>query len=234
MDLVPPGITTMETAARHLRTGARRLHDAAARTHLTDIKPVPLGRSLGTYRLIPQVSVPLLRQALSPAPRRLAAWQDAVDDVLASDAWTRALASVARRPSREHGAGGGAAVDALLRSPSFYDTMEDLHHESTHALARHGLDDLIQIQGFVVDRLEDDEDAVILLGPAQRSYLLPRFLLRVAGLEREKVWGILVATRTGTGIDLDVWPPVEDDESGAWRPDEALLSLRTEVGAVGA
>ncbi len=47
MDLVPAGVTTMETAARHLRVGARGLNDIAARTGLTSIKPVPLGRALG-------------------------------------------------------------------------------------------------------------------------------------------------------------------------------------------
>lgn len=171
------------------------------------------------------MGIPLLRQALSPAPCRLAAWQGAVDDVLASEAWARTLAAIARKPSRERGAAAGAAVDTLLLSPSLRNTMGNLHHESAQALARHGLDDLIQIQGFVVDRLEDDDDAVILLGPAQRSYLLSRFLLRVAGLDREKVWGILVATRTGTGIDLDVWPAVGEDTSGAWTPDAELLSL---------
>src|SRR5690242_5184505 len=128
MDVVPPGVTTMEIAARHLRVGTRRMYDLATRTHLTDITPVPLGRSLGTYRLIPHLGVPLLRQALSPAPRRLSEWQEAVRDVLASGAWTRALAAIARRPAGGVRSDGSAVADLLL-SPALRQTMDDLYHQ---------------------------------------------------------------------------------------------------------
>jgi hypothetical protein len=227
MDRVPPGVTTMEIAARHLRVGQRRLHQLAVLTRLTAVAPVHLGRALGSYRLIPHLSVPVLRQALSPEPRRLAAWQEALQDILASKAWAQALNAIAHQPTGPTRP-AQTTVDDLLLSPALLARMDDLYREGEAALTRHGLTDLIEVQSFVVDRLEDAEEAVILVGPTQRSYLLPRWLLRVAGLEREKVWGILMATRTGTGIDLDVWPALGDD---TWAPDAELFALRTDVGA---
>lgn len=80
------------------------------------------------------------------------------------------------------------------------------------------------------ERLEDAEDAVVLLGDHRRAYALPRALLRPAGLERERARGVLIATRTGVGVDLDAWPAV-GEAGDARSPDPALLALRLEVGA---
>jgi hypothetical protein len=111
--------------------------------------------------------------------------------------------------------------------------MEALHRECMAALDRHGLTDHMQVEAMIVDRLEDDDDAVILVGADQRAYLLPRALLRVAGLDREKAWGVLLATQTSTGIELDVWPAVGAGEGTEWRPDPVLLAQRVDVRAHG-
>lgn len=232
MQLVPPGMVTMESAARHLHISTRRLNALAAQTPLHDIATVALGRSLGTYRLVPQLGVVLLRQALARSPHHLCAWQDALLDVLSSQAWQGATTYLSGRNRMEwYGGSGHAVLEAMLVSMASQSVMDALHQTSLSAIDRHGLGDLIQIEGMVVDRMEDDDDAVILVGATQRAYLLPRELLRVAGLEREKAWGVLVATHTSEGISLDVWPAVGTSASTAWQPDHELLAQRVEVGA---
>jgi hypothetical protein len=109
--------------------------------------------------------------------------------------------------------------------------MEALHRESMAALDRHGLAEHMQVEAMIVDRLEDDDDAVILVGADQRAYLLPRVLLRVAGLDREKACGVLLATQTSAGIELDVWPAAGAGEGTEWYPDLALLAQRVDVSA---
>lgn len=232
MHLIPPGMATMESVARHLHTSSRRLNALAERTPLKGIETVALGRALGTYRLVPQLGVALLRQARARSPHHLCAWQDALLDVLSSQTWRRAMAYLSDQNRMEwHGGSGHAALEAMLVSAAARSVMEALHQTSLSAIDRHGLRDLMQIEGMVVDRIADEDDAVVLVGTAQRAYLLPRALLRVAGLEREKAWGVLAAIHTSEGIDLDVWPAVGASDSTAWQPDPELLAQRVEVGA---
>ena len=230
MQLIPPGMVTTESVARHLHISSRRLNALAAQTPLKDIGTVALGRSLGTYRLVPQLGVSLLRQALARSPHHLCAWQDALLDVLSSETWRGATTYLTSQSRLDWHGSGHAAIEALLVSAASRPVMEGLHQTSLNLIDRHGLQDLIQIEGMVVDRLVDD-DAVVLVGTAQRAFLLPRALLRVAGLEREKAWGILAATHTSEGIDLDVWPAVGASDSMAWQPDPELLAQRVDVGA---
>ena len=103
--------------------------------------------------------------------------------------------------------------------------------ESLALLEQYDLRDQVQIEDLLVDRIEDEDDAVVLVGNAQRAYALPRPLLRTAGLEWEGARGVLVATRTGVGVHLDVWPAVGEGDTAAWEPDAALFDLRVEVGA---
>lgn len=77
--VIPPGMATMESAARHLEISPRRLNALAEQTPLQHIAPVALGRSLGTYRLIPLLGILVLRQLLPATPWHLAAWRAALD-----------------------------------------------------------------------------------------------------------------------------------------------------------
>jgi hypothetical protein len=222
----------MERAARHLEVGPRRLHALSMHTPLQHIKPVALGRSLGTYRLIPLLGVVVLQQHLAAKPWHLAAWHATLETVLASDAWRQAIDQLREEAWAQHGSSGGStAVEALLRAPGLCAAMEALQHELVAALHAQGLEDLIQLEEMVVDRLEDEEDAVVLVGPEERAYMLPRTRLRAVGLDHEKSAGVLLATHTGDGIRIDVWPAMRANESAEWRPDPDLLRHRIEVGA---
>src|SRR5436305_7865863 len=209
MYLVPPGLATLESTAHHLHVSARRLQALTAQTPLRRVAPVSLGRALGTYRLIPQLGIAVLRQVNARASYHLPSWQAALVDLLASDTWLEATAHLSRgRRTRGDVRGGRATVESMLVSPMLRPIMEALHRECMAALDRHGLTDHMQVEAMIVDRLEDDDDAVILVGADQRAYLLPRALLRVVWLDREKAWGVLLATQTSTGIERDVWPAV--------------------------
>ncbi len=235
MIIVPPGMATLESTARHLRVSAQRLRALTAETPLRQLAPVPLGRSLGTYRLIPQLGIAVLRQMRGDLPYHLHAWQAALADVLDSSTWRQATAHLTAINWADQGAKGGqTAVEEMLVSPALRATMEALQQESAAALDRHGLQEQMQTEKMIVDRLEDNDDAVILVGAEQRAYALPRSLLRLAGLDREKVWGVLIATQTSTGVDLDVWPAAGLSESATWRPDPDLLAHRIDVGTWGA
>jgi len=96
------------------------------------------------------------------------------------------------------------------------------------AIERHGLASCVQVEDIIVDRFEDDDDAVVLIGASQRPFLLPRARLVEAGITREKQRGVLLLARTGDGVVYDVWATSEDDGVN-WRPDPALLTLVTDV-----
>jgi hypothetical protein len=229
---IPPGLITLESTAHHLHVSARRLQALTAQTSLRRVAPVSLGRSLGTYRLIPQLGIAVLRQVNAGTSYHLQAWQAALADLLASDTWLEATAQLSRRrPVRGDARGGSAAVERILLSSALCPLMEALHRESMAALDRHGLAEHMQVEAMIVDRLEDDDDAVILVGAEQRAYLLPRVLLRVARLDREKAWGVLLATQTSAGIEVDVWPAAGEGEGTEWYPDLALLVQRVDVSA---
>ncbi len=83
------------------------------------------------------------------------------------------------------------------------------------------------MEDIIVDRFEDD-DAVVLVGRAQRPFLLPRARLVEAGITREKQRGVLLLARTGDGVAYDLWATDEVD-SKDWRPDPDLLTLVTDV-----
>jgi hypothetical protein len=80
-----------------------------------------------------------------------------------------------------------------------------------------------------VDRLDEEDDAVILLGSAEHAYLLPRALLLQAGIDREAARGVLSATRTGASIEIDAWPCAGAADRPVWQPDPALLAMQTDV-----
>ncbi len=231
--VVPPGVATMESTAHHLQVSARRLQDAVRKTPLEQIKPISLGRSRGTYRLIPQLGIALLRQVLSVYPFRLALWEKAVCEVLGSSAWRQTTKQIIASGRMQWPPQGGSGVlEAMLTSPALGSLMEALQQESTAALMRHGLSDFLQLEDFMVDRLEDEEFAVALIGSkSRRAYLLPRAQLQLVGLDREKARGVLMATRTSRGIDLDVWPAIAPDGSEEWQVDPDLLKYQVEVGA---
>lgn len=231
MPLILPGLATLETTADHLRVPERRLRALIRATPLARIAPVALGRARGSYRLLPQLGLAALRQALSPVPRRLPDWEAALAALLASEPWRTALARVIDDSGVPSERGGRAPMERVLLSRTLQPAMAALHRESLMLLDRYDLRDQVQIEDLLVDRIEDEDDAVILIGDAQRAYAVPRPLLRMAGLEREGARGILIATRTGVGVDLDVWPAVGEGDATAWAPDPALLDLRVDVGA---
>src|SRR5581483_9012897 len=106
-------MVTMESVARHLHISARRLNVLATQTPLQDIETVALGRSLGTYRLVPQLGVALLRQTLARSPHHLCAWHDALLDVLSSESWREATAYLTGQSRMEwYGGSGHAAIEA--------------------------------------------------------------------------------------------------------------------------
>lgn len=249
MSTVPPGIVTIESAARHLDISARHLNALAAQTPIQDIETIALGRALGTYRLIPQLGVVLLRQLCVPQPWYLTLWLEAVRDLLTSSAWQhaieqlRALAAAQDRPQttwrqlrstrQAHDLPRGrAAVEAMLLSSALGPATQALHEACMSVLAQKDLANLVQIEDIAVDRLEDADSAVILVGATERAYLLPRHLLRRAGLDCEKASGSLIVTHTSAGITLDVWPSLSPRESAAWWLDpDALRDHMVEVGA---
>ncbi len=96
--------------------------------------------------------------------------------------------------------------------------MYDLYSESLDVLDRWGLGALVDIDTMIVDRIGDENDAVILLGAAQEPYMLPTAALKAAGLDREKARGFLMATYTSEGVALDAWPTVGAPEE--WQPDQ--------------
>jgi len=84
------------------------------------------------------------------------------------------------------------------------------------------------VEDIIVDRLEDDDDAVVLIGRAQRPFLLSRVRLVDAGITREKQHGVLLLARTGDGVVYDV-RATDEAASPDWRPDPDLLTLVTDV-----
>jgi hypothetical protein len=230
--LVPPGIVTLETVGLHVHLQGRRFRALLARTPVGTTDSVSLGRAAGTYRIVPQLGVLLLRQLCSTIPLRLGAWEEALREFLVSAAWRDGTHALAREYRVQRASPSGQkVVETVLRLPSLRSTMVALHTESLAALDRHDLADQVQIEEFVVDRLEDEDEAVVLVGDRQRAFMMPTQLLRIAGLEREKARGILVATRTGAGVDLDVWPAAGMLDGAVWQPDPRLLALRHNVGA---
>lgn len=230
--LVPPGLITAATVARHLGVRGRQFRKLAARTALSSAEPVALGRAMGSFRHVPQLGVMVLRQIRSEAPHRLASWQGALADVLQSASWRRATLALRSDVRNERPPGSAAShVEESLLSPSLGEAMRSLHEQSLATIETHGLGSQVQIEPCIVDRLEDEGEAVVLVGSAGRAFSLSTALLRTANLEREKARGILVATRTGAGVELDVWPAVGEDEPVTWVPDSELLDLRGEAGA---
>jgi len=228
---VPRAIETMQGAAHRLHISMRRLHALIEDTPLANTPTTPLGRSIGTYRLWPYMGVALLRQCLAPEPWYAREWYAAIEDVLTSTAWLQATRSVAHvRISREaRGQEARQRVDAALMSVTLRSAMEDLHHESWRVLNRRGLAEMVEIDTMIVDRIDDENHAVILLGAEQQPYALPTAVLKAANLDREKARGFLMATYTSDGIVLDAWPMIGATEE--WRPDPDLLRHIVEVGA---
>ena len=249
MHAIPPGIVTLTDAARHLDLSTRQLHAVAASTPLRSLHTVALGRALGTYRLIPQLGVILLRQLCTAHPWYTPAWQTAIRALLASASWqaaleaVRELAAAQERPrsawrytgSPDAAAGkrpGRGAVEALLTAAPLVPTLEALHEESLALLAHEHLQDQLEVEQMIVDRLLDAERAVILVGTDETAYVLPRQLLRRVSLDEEKALGTLIATHTSAGIVLDVWPALETAAERAWWDNpEALREHLIEVGA---
>ena len=225
--LVPPGLITTSTTARHLRVHGRQLRKLTEQTALSTVAPVALGRAMGSFGFVPQVGVMALRQIRSGAPYRLTSWQAALEDILKSGAWQRAIQVVRSLGRiRRVSARSTSFVEDLLLSPLLRDEMLALQEESLAALEEHELAGQFQIEPLIVDRIEDEDDAVVLVGSEGRAFSLPRALLQAANLERDKARGILVATQTGAGVDVDVWPSVGEDEPRRWEPDAELLALR--------
>ncbi len=231
MHIIPPAAATMDATARHLQLGPRRVQALLSASRLNELAMLALGHSRGTYRLIPEVGIALLRQFQAPSPLHVDLWQRAVHDVTASSSW-HALGTALKEsdwPAAARGATGQAGIETVLHSPALRPTMEELHDANIAALQQYGLDGYLQVEAMQVDRLESEEEAVVLVGPRLRPYLLPRALLRIAGLDREKAWGVLVATRTATGVTIDVWPAVGMPQEEALH-DPDLWEQRVEVG----
>jgi len=230
-DEVPQAIETMDGVARRLHISMRRLRDLVKDTPLATTRTVALGHSVGTYRLWPALSVALLRQFLAAEPWYAREWRAAIEEVLASTAWRQATRSVARAPTRQKVGGQSARqrVDASLISGALRPAMYDLYSESLDVLDRRGLGSLVDIDTMIVDRIGDENDAVILLGAAQEPYVLPTTVLKAAHLDREKARGFLMATYTSEGVALDAWPAV--GAPSEWQPDLALTRHLVEVGA---
>lgn len=228
MGAIPPGMTTQEGAARRLAMTPRQLRGYAQRTALARQRPIALGRGRGAYRFIPQVGVAVLRQARAHLPWHLDAWLATLDDVLRSDEWHAAVQGVVDQLSAGLGPRIGDVAERASLTATQRARMVDLHERSMVAIERHGLTPCIQVEDIIVDRLEDDEDAVVLVGRAQRPFLLPRVRLVDAGITREKQHGVLLLARTGDGVVYDVWATDEVDSTD-WRPDPDLFTLVTDV-----
>ncbi len=230
-DEVPQAIETMDGVARRLHISMRRLRDLVKDTPLATTRTVALGHAVGTYRLWPALSVALLRQFLAAEPWYTREWRAAIEEVLASPAWRQATRSVAHVPMRQKAGGQSARqrVDAALTSHTLRSAMRDLYSEGLDILDRRGLGPLVDIDTMIVDRIGDENDAVILLGAAQELYMLPTAVLKAAGLDREKARGFLMATYTSEGVALDAWPMVGVPEE--WQPDPDLMRHLVEVGA---
>jgi hypothetical protein len=228
MHVIPPAAMTMDSVARHLQVGPRRAQALLTMSRLNELATLALGHSRGTYRLIPELGIALLRQFQTSAPLRVDLWRQAVHEVIASSSW-RTLCATLREIDWRAAAGGGTGIETVLQSPALGPAMEDLHDANIAALQQYGLDGHLQVEVMQVDRLESAEEAVVLVGPRLRPYLLSRALLRVAVLDREKAWGVLVATRTATGVTIDVWPAVGITLEEAV-PDPDLWVQRIEVG----
>lgn len=227
---IPRAIETLEGTARRLHVTPRQLAKLASDTPLATVKTVPLGRSLGTYRLWPFVGVAFLRQRRSSAPWHQREWCAAIGDVVESKAWRQALYCLTSVSTDQKVAASqthkrlGIVLDSAMLRPA----MVDLYRESLQAVTRHGLQELVDFDTFIVDRIGDD-DAVILLGAEQQPFMLPTAVLATAGLDREKAYGLLMATHTGEGIALDAWPALAAEQE--WRPDPDLLRHLVDVGA---
>ena len=119
MQGIPPGLATLESTAHHLHVNARRLQALTAQTPLRRVAPVSLGRSLGTYRLIPQLGIAVLRQVNADTPYHLQAWQAALADLLASDTWLEATAHLNRwRPRGGEARGGRFGTQVYAFDPA--------------------------------------------------------------------------------------------------------------------
>ncbi len=188
----------------------RQFRGYLERTPLARQHPIALGRGRGAYRFIPQVGVIVLRQARAHTPWRLDSWFVTLDDILRSDEWHAAVRGVADQLATGMRSRGGDVVErAALSAPQrarMSDPherpaispgplsrqrpqrarMSDLHERSMAAIERHGLAPCVQVEDIIVDRFEDDDDAVVLVGRAQRPFLMPRSRLVEAGVTREK------------------------------------------------
>src|SRR5579871_2826878 len=87
MHIIPPAAATMDSVARHLQVGPRRVQALMTMSRLNELATLALGHSRGTYRLIPELGIALLRQFQTPPPLHLDLWQQAVHEVAASSCW---------------------------------------------------------------------------------------------------------------------------------------------------
>ncbi len=228
MGTIPPGLTTQEGAARRLAMTPRQFRGYAERTPLARQRPVALGRGRGTYRFIPQIGVIVLRQVRARTPWRLDAWLLALDDILGSNEWRAAVQGVADQLAKGTPSRASDVVERVALAATQRARMADLYERGMATIERYGLTPYIQVEDIIVDRFEDDDDAVVLIGRTQRPFLLPRARLVEASVTREKQRGVLFLTRTGDGVVYDIWATGEDDEAN-WRPDPDLLTLMTDV-----
>jgi len=172
-----------------------------------------------------------LRQARAHLPWHLDAWLATLDDILRSDEWHASVQGVVDQLSARTGPRVGDVAERAALAATQRARMADLHERSMAAIERHDLTLCIQVEDIIVDRFEDDDDAVVLVGRAQRPFLLPRARLVDAGITREKQRGVLLLTRTGDGVVYDVW--ATDDGDGAnWQPDPDLPTLVTDVSCM--
>ena len=224
MEVIVPGVVTWEAISRRLQLDRRDLARLLSQSIFGQLQPAAFGRGLGTYRLFPLLAVPLLRQMRARTPRRLDAWQDAIRGLLASATWQSTLDALRKAPRHSDD-----NIDRLLLSSDLLEPMAQLQAEMALVLDLHGLTEEFQLAPLIVDRIDEEEDAVVLVGQNQVAYLLPRSLLTLAGIAQEQARGTLTATRTGAAVEIDAWPRAGAAHAPTWQPDPALWAMRTDV-----
>lgn len=224
---LPCGVQTIEDAARRVRLSPRHLQRIVKATVLATAPTVALGQARGSYRCWPMLGLPYIYQLLSASMFLRAQWEIALHDALEAPAWRETLAQLRDTARQRHEESGSGRIAALLRQPQFRPLMERLWGETQTILEAHGLEGEIDIDHVIVDRIEDDDFAVILLGDTQDGWRIPTEILRRGGIAYEKAHGLLMATRTAHGVIYDAWPALDD--SAVWQPDPRVLSQIVDV-----
>jgi len=222
----PVPLTTRELAASHLSVSERHMRALWSQTPLLTIGRIFLGQGRGSYYPVPVLGIALLRQLATATPYHIDRWTAALNDLLQSSSWRNACEAMTQSstiwPSSSRGRFG---FEELVQTEALRPLMHSLYGEMVRGIVDRGVGELWDAQGMIVDRLETDEDAVVLVGEGLAARMLPRALLRLAGLDYEKARGVLTATQTTMGVAFDVFAALDAPSPSTWRPDPDLVAM---------